>query len=139
MAYQSKPVSEQVMVITGASSGIGLATAIAAAGQGAKVVLASRSGPVLESAVEYITGAGGKARSVTADVSQRADVERIAATAIETLAASIHGSTTPRLACSPVSTRPWMRTAGVSSTSISGELSTVRWWRCPIWPKRAEY
>jgi short-subunit dehydrogenase len=84
MAYQSKPVSEQVMVITGASSGIGLATAIAAAGQGAKVVLAARSGPVLESAVEYITGAGGKARSVTADVSQRVDVERIAATAIET-------------------------------------------------------
>ena len=84
MTYQSKPVSEQVMVITGASSGIGLATAIAAAGQGAKVVLAARSGPVLEAVVDYITGAGGHAQSVTADVSQRADVERVAATAIET-------------------------------------------------------
>jgi NADP-dependent 3-hydroxy acid dehydrogenase YdfG len=43
-----KPVAEQVIVITGASSGIGLATARAAARQGAKVVLAARSEDTLK-------------------------------------------------------------------------------------------
>ena len=43
MALTLKPLSEQVVVMTGASSGIGLATAISAAAQGAKVVLAARS------------------------------------------------------------------------------------------------
>ncbi len=43
MAMTLKPLPEQVVVITGASSGIGLATAISAAAQGAKVVLAARS------------------------------------------------------------------------------------------------
>jgi NADP-dependent 3-hydroxy acid dehydrogenase YdfG len=43
MAIKLKKLSEQVMVITGASSGIGLATAEAAATQGARLVLAARS------------------------------------------------------------------------------------------------
>ena len=43
-----KPLSEQVIVITGASSGIGLATAEAAARQGAKLVLAARSTETLK-------------------------------------------------------------------------------------------
>src|SRR6185503_937998 len=47
MDYKLKPLDQQVMVITGASSGIGLATAVAAAGQGATVVLVARSENVL--------------------------------------------------------------------------------------------
>ena len=43
MALKLKPLNEQVIVITGASSGIGLCTAESAAKQGAKVVLAARS------------------------------------------------------------------------------------------------
>src|SRR4051794_21628910 len=43
MALKLKPLNEQVIVITGASSGIGLTTAQCAAKQGAKVVLAARS------------------------------------------------------------------------------------------------
>ena len=42
-----KPLREQVIVITGASSGIGLATARMAAKRGARVVLAARSGDAL--------------------------------------------------------------------------------------------
>jgi short-subunit dehydrogenase len=71
-------------VITGASSGIGLATALSAAKQGAKVVLAARSHRTLAATVDSIQGAGGQATAVVADVSQREDVERIAETALST-------------------------------------------------------
>jgi short-subunit dehydrogenase len=80
-----KPVSEQVIVITGASSGIGLATAKLAAGQGAKVVLAARTRDALAQAVDEINQASGpgSASFVEADVARREDNERIAAHAIE--------------------------------------------------------
>ncbi|WP_223861820.1 SDR family NAD(P)-dependent oxidoreductase, partial [Geminicoccus harenae] len=55
-----KPLSEQVIVVTGASSGIGLATAQAAAAAGARVVLAARSDAALDEAVRQITGRGGE-------------------------------------------------------------------------------
>lgn len=44
MAVQLKPLDQQVIVITGASSGIGLCTALLAAERGARLVLAARSG-----------------------------------------------------------------------------------------------
>jgi NAD(P)-dependent dehydrogenase (short-subunit alcohol dehydrogenase family) len=81
--YDLKPLDEQVIVITGASSGIGLATARAAAREGARVVLSARNGAALAEAEAGIRGAGGEAIHVVADVANRADVERIARTAVE--------------------------------------------------------
>jgi short-subunit dehydrogenase len=83
MTDSRKPVAEQVMVITGASSGIGLATALAAADQGAKVVLAARSQHTLESTVDHIRSKGGEAVAVIADVGMPEDVDRIATSAIQ--------------------------------------------------------
>lgn len=83
MAISLKPVGEQVIVITGASSGIGLATAEAAAEQGAKLVLASRSGDTLEDVAIRLSKNGAEAMAVDADVGNRADVEQIAVAAIE--------------------------------------------------------
>ncbi len=77
------PLHEQVMVITGASSGIGLVTAKQAAGRGASVVLAARNGHDLERAVAGIRRAGGRATHVVADVADRQQVERIADAAIQ--------------------------------------------------------
>lgn len=74
---QRKRLNEQVVVITGASSGIGLATARMAAARGAKVVLAARDEAELQSIVAEITGRGGDAIAVGADVASAADVERI--------------------------------------------------------------
>ena len=83
MAVKLKPVSEQVIVITGASSGIGLATAKLAAQRGAKLVLASRSRDALAKAVDEIKQAGGEASFVVADVGRRDDVQSIVSHAVE--------------------------------------------------------
>ena len=71
------------MVITGASSGIGLVTARQAAGRGARVVLAARNGHDLQRAVDWIRRHGGRAIHVVADVADCAQVERIADAAIQ--------------------------------------------------------
>jgi short-subunit dehydrogenase len=83
MSVSLKPLDQQVMVITGASSGIGLATALAAAHQGASLVLAARSAQTLEEIASAITAQGGEVITVPADVGQREDVEKIARAAIE--------------------------------------------------------
>src|SRR5436305_1169512 len=83
MKLKLKPLDEQVIVITGASSGIGLATAQSAAEQGAKLVLAARSQERLATIVDTIEEAGGEAIYVVADVGKREDVQRIADAALQ--------------------------------------------------------
>ncbi len=84
MSVDLKPLDEQVMVITGASSGIGLRTARMAADRGAKLVLAARSEDALRELADEIERGGGDATYVVADVSDREAVHEIAATARET-------------------------------------------------------
>ena len=68
MSTKLKPVAEQIIVITGASSGIGLATARMAAKRGARLVLAARSKRALDDLAREITEAGGQAIAVPTDV-----------------------------------------------------------------------
>ena len=77
-----KRLKDQVIVITGASSGIGLVTAKHAARAGACVVLAARNERDLRDAVEEIRRQGGRATHVAADVASPSEVEGIAAAAI---------------------------------------------------------
>src|SRR5690242_16764871 len=63
-----RPLSEQVVVVTGASSGIGLCTARAFAAAGAAVVATARSRERLDALVEEIVATGGRAHAAPADV-----------------------------------------------------------------------
>jgi len=71
------------VVVTGASSGIGRATALAFARRGARVVLAARRGPVLDEAAHECTRAGGQALVVPTDVTDPAAVAALARAADE--------------------------------------------------------
>lgn len=82
MAVKLKPLADQVIVITGASSGIGLATARMAAKAGAAVVLAARNEEALRAICEDINASGGRAHAVAADVGSPEDVQKIARAAI---------------------------------------------------------
>ncbi|MGW0497518.1 SDR family oxidoreductase [Streptomyces sp. NPDC003007] len=83
MAARTKPLSEQVVVVTGASSGIGRATANEFARHGARVVVAARGEEALATLVSQIEEAGGQALAVPTDVAQWPQVQALAQAAVD--------------------------------------------------------
>jgi short-subunit dehydrogenase len=77
-----RPLAEQVVVITGASSGIGRETAELLAGRGAAVVVSARNEAALNALVAQVEAQGGRAERVVADVADPAQVERIGERAV---------------------------------------------------------
>ena len=82
MSVQLKPLSQQVVVLTGATSGIGLCTARMAAGRGARLVLAARNEEALGRLTDQLAQQGTEAIYVKADVGKEEDVRRIATVAL---------------------------------------------------------
>ncbi len=83
MADHGHWLAGRVAMVTGASRGIGAATAEALAGAGAHVVLAARDRDALAAVASGIQAAGGAATAVPADVSKTGDVERLFAAAAQ--------------------------------------------------------
>lgn len=82
MSQAIPPVSEQVVVIAGASSGIGREAALRFAARGARVVVSARGEAKLRSLVAEITTAGGQALAEPADVAHAEEMERLAERAV---------------------------------------------------------
>ena len=74
----------KVALVTGGSSGIGKATALAFAKEGAKVAIANRTQSTGEEVVRIITEAGGEAMWIQADVSEVAQVDLMVKTVMDT-------------------------------------------------------
>lgn len=83
MAIHLKPLNEQAIVITGASSGIGLATARTAAEAGAQVLMVARSEDVLRGLVAEWQAEGLRVEAKAADVGDAAGVQAAADYAVE--------------------------------------------------------
>src|SRR5512141_1495613 len=83
MSVSLKRITEQVIVITGATSGVGLVTARQAAQRGARLVLAARNEAALKQLAAELTGRGSEVAYVVADVGDEAQVRSIAEAAIE--------------------------------------------------------
>jgi NADP-dependent 3-hydroxy acid dehydrogenase YdfG len=75
-------LDSKVVAITGASSGIGAATALELAARGAAVVLGARRTDRLDSLVARIRADGGRAEMLDVDVTKRADLEELVALAV---------------------------------------------------------
>ena len=80
----SDNITGKVIVITGASSGMGEATARDLAAKGAKIAVGARRKDRLDALVKEIQDAGGEAVAVETDVSKRDDVQKLVDTAKET-------------------------------------------------------
>ena len=98
-----KPLSGKLALVTGASRGIGAATADALAGAGAHVILVARTAKALEEVEERIHGAGGSATIAPLDLTDGESIGKLAAAAAErwealdilVLNAAMLGSLTP--------------------------------------------
>ena len=107
MKIKLKPLQEQVIVITGASSGIGLVTARMAAKRGAKLVLAARNEAALQQLTEEINQTGTKAVYVVTDVGDETQMNHVA----EVAQAEFGGFDT------------WVNNAGVSIFGMVTDVS----------------
>jgi NAD(P)-dependent dehydrogenase (short-subunit alcohol dehydrogenase family) len=80
---RKKPIGEQVIVVTGASSGLGRAVARAAGARRARVVVTARNTEALDNAVREIEAVGGEAIAVPADCTLQDEVAQVVERAID--------------------------------------------------------
>jgi NADP-dependent 3-hydroxy acid dehydrogenase YdfG len=83
VAADGDHIDGKVIIITGAGSGFGRLTSRLAASRGASIVAADVDGDAAAATVAEVVAAGGRAEAVTADVTRRDDMDRVAALAVE--------------------------------------------------------
>src|SRR3954464_3058109 len=83
MRSTKKPLYEQVIVVTGASSGLGRAVARLAGARGATVVVTARNGEARDTCVREIEASGSQALAVPADCTVQDEVEQVVEQAVD--------------------------------------------------------
>jgi NAD(P)-dependent dehydrogenase (short-subunit alcohol dehydrogenase family) len=81
---RSSLLQDKVVLVTGASRGIGAAAARTFSAEGATIVLAARNGDAIRRLADAIAGTGGKALAVPADVTDPTSVERLVQATVDT-------------------------------------------------------
>ena len=128
-----KDLKDQVIVITGASSGIGLVTARMAAKRGARVVLNARNEEALRRVTKEINAEGGKAIHVAGDVGRFDDVQTSPTKPSGASEDSIPGSTTP--ACRSMD-QCWTSRCKISDACL---IQTIGAWSMALWSLAITY
>jgi NAD(P)-dependent dehydrogenase (short-subunit alcohol dehydrogenase family) len=105
-------LSQQVVLVAGASSGMGRATAVAAAAAGANVILAARNADALESACASIKQEGGLAHAIPVDMTDRAATGHLLETVVNEhgridIVVNSVGNNIPRRAISELTPESW--------------------------------
>jgi NADP-dependent 3-hydroxy acid dehydrogenase YdfG len=109
-----KPVEEQVVVVMGASSGIGRETALRFAERGARVVVSARGEEGLDSLAGEIRREDGEATPVVADTSEYEQVKAVPTAPWRSTAGSTPGYTSPRWGSSLPSSRRLQKSSSES-------------------------
>ena len=121
----------KVALVTGGGSGIGRATAIIFAREGAKVLVADLNGEAAEQVKEEIIARGGEATAMRADVSKEADAEAMVKAAVDAFGTLTSHSTTPgsRNHAAEYPYQEWQRIIGISDRHLAQDALPDPWMR----------
>jgi NAD(P)-dependent dehydrogenase (short-subunit alcohol dehydrogenase family) len=121
MAERAHWLAGRVAVVTGASRGIGRATALAIAREGAHVVVAARGAAALDATVSSIRDTGGRATAVATDVGNASEIDKLFSVASgigPPTALVCAAATLEREAFEEISLASWERTIRVNLTGV---------------------
>jgi len=128
MSVEHDVLRDRVILVAGASSGMGRATAVALAGTGARLALAARSQAALDEVAGEITRANGRALAIPTDLTAREEVERLLEATVSQYgqidaAVITAGTNIPRRTLDELTAESW---AGMLSINLTASFNVTQ-------------